>query len=282
MKIVFLCCCHLCVCVRIINNMKRNETKCTAECEWEWNFAYGWQTGWNCVCVQCALVHVRVQCVCDLTTNTCTLLYPFFSSFLPLSRHFSQSLTNKTAATRTRTTKKQSSSITSIHSTRNRSKRQERVFALLHMVHVLKLARLRLIVSCVVVFSDMLFGLFCFYLLQQFFFSCFVKCVLSVMSFLWMSPLFSAVLFFVQILWIITMWANDFDFSKQTSSQQTEGKNTLVHTGTDMLNQKKAQRTFEGSAYVTRALVFSLLNFKRWMCININCSSSEELENHNI
>lgn len=139
-------CFFVVACVFVINNMKRNETKwnkCSAECEW--NFAYGWLAGWNCVC------NVRLgtlQCVCDLTTNTCTLLFQFFSV---LSRHFSQSLTNKAATTHALTTKK-TIIVDNIHSTRNRSKCQKRVFALLHMVHVLKLARLRLIVSCVAFF----------------------------------------------------------------------------------------------------------------------------------
>lgn len=144
---------------------------------WMMNFAYGWLlTNWLELCVQCALVHVhvhvRVQCVCDLTTNTCTLLFQFFSlsfsSFFPILDEQSSNDTHSHAHTTTKTI-----IVDNIHSTRNRSKCQKRAFTWLHMVHVLKLARLRLIVSCVVFFSlDMFFFLFSFYLLQQFFSVC--------------------------------------------------------------------------------------------------------------
>lgn len=134
----------------------------------------GWLAGWISVCAMCTRAGV---CVCDLTTNTCTLL-PFisffFSSFFPFADNISSSSNNK----------KGESSITSIPPEIDSNAWHSLNLAYGACVEIGPFA-----LNCVLCTSVCVFYSSCFYLLQQFFFhvwnvfcpSCFlfhfVRCV---------------------------------------------------------------------------------------------------------
>lgn len=161
MKLVFFCC-RLCVCV--INNMKRNETK------------QMYSRMWMKLCIR--LTNWLGLCV----RNVCMWLNDLYVQFVVSILFFPNPC--QTATAQQKKIKKQSSSITSIPPEIDPNASKCSLCSIAYGACVeIGPARLRLIVSCVMFSFQMLllFVLFCFYFVATNFFpfreTCFVRLV---------------------------------------------------------------------------------------------------------